>query len=133
MQNVTLKIGTRIGRELFQIERKVEIPSVWGEVAVMPIPDDVKLACFNRAWRIRLQENSGAREYLSGLTAEQRKAENLPAILAEVDKILAEYVKDPTSAKAGRPPKTVEITDNETVESLTAKLAAAGVKITLVK
>lgn len=137
MEKIQLKIGTNIGTEKFQIEVPVEIPSTWKEVLDLDIPEDIKRDCFNRAWRIRLQENSGAREHLAGLSADERKPENLVKVSAEVAEIIGQYQSDPTTAKkAGRPRRPQEVAlpaslNEKERAKFAAVLEAQGIKVTI--
>lgn len=107
MEKIQLKIGTNIGQEEVQFEIPVEIPETWEEVQQLDIPNEVKAACFNRGWRIKLQEDSGARGRLKESTVTERADKaGMVKILSE---IIGLFISDPTSKKAGRKPTTKEV------------------------
>lgn len=137
MEKIQLKIGTNIGTEKIQYEVPAEIPSTWTEVQSLDIPAEVKTDCFNRGWRIKLQEQSGARDYLAETTPEQRKTENKATMIAKLSEIIGQFISDPTAKKAGRPRQPQEVVipqgamSKNALAEMTKALEAQGIKVTL--
>lgn len=135
MQTVNLKIGTNVGTEKIQYEVPVSIPADWAEVQSLEIPETVKAACFNRGWRIKLQEDSGARDRLQESTVDERKDKaGMVKILAA---IVADFISDPTAKRAGRPSRPQEVVipadsmDKKALAQMTEVLKAQGIKVTI--
>ena len=133
-----LKIGTKIGTELFQVECSVKLPDTIEEMlglARNSLP--FVLAMFCRGWRIWCQEQSGARDFIQLAKVQEREAEGFAAkVQAIVDNA------DPTAPpkRTGRPagPKDVKATPEMVaamkkgdLSKFAELLAAQGVKVNI--
>ena len=137
MEKATIQIGSKFGTEHYSVEVPVELPETWEEVLAIEVPNDVKKACFNRGWRIRLQEVSGAREVVKTLTVEERKPENIAKVAVRLAKVVADYIANPSAKRPGRPAAQQEVVipsdtmSKREIEKMTALLTAQGLKVTI--
>lgn len=119
MNNATLKVGSKKSGDKFAVSLTYAEPTTEAEVVQTCTSEAIRVACFNRGWRIRLQENSGAREYVSALTVKARDSLVLAVKegnVAEnedfraISKLIADYVANPDAArKSGRPATPAEV------------------------
>lgn len=141
MEKAKLNIGSKASGDKYAVTIEIDLPSEVGDIEkVIHGNKEYHLACFNRGHRIRCQEQSGAREYVSGLTVDQRK--DTATVTAAVAKIVSDYVADEKkeTRKAGRPSapkefvvdtKTMKISDSQ-LEAMKIMAAAQGLKLTVV-
>jgi hypothetical protein len=135
MKDDTLKVGSRKSGDKFDVSVKVRVAETDADVAELCKDESLRVACFNRGYRIRLQENSGAREYVSAATVKER--EDKDTLTANVQKIVSDFIADPTTnRKSGRPatPRSVELPaelSKKDAEKFAAILKAQGITVTL--
>jgi hypothetical protein len=146
MNDATLRVGSKKSGDKFAVTLDYQEPTTEAEVIAICKSEAIRVACFNRGWRIRLQENSGAREYISALSAKQRDAivaakkdetldsnEDFKAIV----KLVNDYIADPTTTrKSGRPATPQEVVMPSTLSKKDAEkfaeiLKSQGIKVTI--
>lgn len=132
----SLKVGSKKSGDKYDVEVSVKIAETDADVAELAKDEALRVACFNRGYRIRLQENSGAREYVSAATLAARN--DKATLTSEVQTIVDAYVSDPTATrKSGRPatPKEVVIPQNslskKDLTAMTELLKSQGIKVTI--
>lgn len=141
MEKAKLNIGSKASGDKFAVTIEIDLPTNQGEIETITKGNaEYAVACFNRGHRIRCQEQSGAREYVSGLSVDQRK--DIPAVTAKVLEIVTAYVDDEKkeTRKAGRPSAPKEfVVDSKTMnispkqlEAMKAMAAAQGLKLTVI-
>jgi hypothetical protein len=134
MKDDTLKVGSRKSGDKFDVTVKVKIAETDADVAELVKDEAVRVACFNRGFRIRLQENSGAREFVSAATLAERQATE--TITEAVSKLVNDYAADPTvSRKSGRLATPQEVIIPATLSKKDAEkfaevLKSQGIKVT---
>jgi hypothetical protein len=134
MKDDTLKVGSKKSGDKFDVTVKVRVAETDADVAELCKSEDVRVACFNRGWRIRLQENSGAREFVSAATLAARQ--DTATITADVTKLVNDYASDPTvTRKSGRPATPQEVIIPTTLSKKDAEkfadlLKSQGIKVT---
>lgn len=134
MKDDTLKVGSRKSGDKFDVTVKTRVAETDADVAELCKSEDVRVACFNRGWRIRLQENSGAREYVSAATVAERK--DVDTLTSNVTKLVTDYASDPTvSRKSGRPATPQEVIipaglSKKDASAFADILKAQGIKVT---
>lgn len=139
MDQIKVKVGTKFGTEHVQVECSAQSPTTVDEMLALSrgsLPFVLKM--FKRGWRIWLQENSGARDFIEQSSVKDREAEGFAKrVQAVMD------AADPTDPpkRTGRPamPKTVNVTeaDLKALKGDPAKfaelLAAQGIKVNISK
>lgn len=148
MKNETLKVGSKKSGDRFYVSASVNVAETDADVANVCKSEAIRVACFNRGWRIRLQETSGAREFVSALTAKARdeylasaKADKLSdnETFTSVQRLVNDYVANPDAErKSGRPTTPKEVKVDPTALGLSKKaqdkmreqFAASGVVLT---
>ena len=138
MKQAKLNIGSRKSGDKFAVSCTFGEPETLLEVDALGNTEAFTVACFNRGYRIRLQEQSGAREYVSNLSAKERA--DVPAVTRATAEIVAKYIADPNKVSrqshAAKP--TEVVVDSAALkmskadrEALAATLAAQGITLTL--
>lgn len=140
MKTETLKIGTKFGTEHFQVTVSIKEPETVEEMLQLARKSAAfVLAMFIRGWRIWLQEQSGARDFIAASTVAERKSVDFAS---RVQKIVD--AADPTAPpkRTGRPaqPKEVKMTPELSAamkkgdtDAFAQLLAAQGIRISIQK
>ena len=141
MKSDTINVGTKFGSEHFAVEVSIKLPENAADRSELCKNDaEFENQMFVRGWRIWNQEQSGARDYVKGLTVEQRK--DVPAVTKAVQAIIDSADPTAPAKRTGRPAKPAEATVTADVAAAmkkgdTAKLAellaAQGIKINFTK
>ncbi len=124
MITTKLQIGSKKSGDKFAISVSVNLPTNRAEIASLGNSEDFETACHNRGYRIRLQEQSGAREYVSNLSAKERA--DVPAVTTKATEIITAYIADPAKAnrQSGAPKISEVAVDSAALSMKPAQLAA---------
>lgn len=138
MKVAKLNIGSRKSGDKFAVTYTFGEPESLLEVDALGNSEAFTVACFNRGYRIRLQEQSGAREHVSNLSQKERA--DIPAVTKAVGEIVAKYIADPNKvARTTHAAKPTEVVVDSSAlkmskadrEALAASLASQGITLTL--
>lgn len=135
MKDSTLKVGSRKSGDAFHVSVKVRVAETDADVVQLCKDETIRVACFNRGFRIRRQENSGARELVSKATIAERK--EMTTLSHNVAALVAKYEQNPiVSHRSERTtaPTIVALPvglSTKDTERFSAILKAQGITVTI--